>query len=72
ARARAGRHGRGHGAQRASCLRRARGERAAERLAETTGIPFRAAADKFAALSAHDAVVTFSGTLRTLAAALMK
>jgi fumarate hydratase class II len=48
------------------------GERVARKLAEATGIPFAAAADKFAALSAHDDVVTFSAMLRTLAAALMK
>jgi fumarate hydratase class II len=48
------------------------GERAARYLAEATGVPFAAAPDKFAALSAHDDVVTFSATLRTLAAALMK
>jgi len=48
------------------------GERVARKLAEATGIPFATAADKFAALSAHDDVVAFSATLRTLAAALMK
>jgi fumarate hydratase class II len=34
--------------------------------------PFVGAPNKFAALAAHDALVTTSGTLRTLAAALMK
>jgi len=48
------------------------GDEVARRLADATGIPFSSAPDKFAALSAHDAVVTASGTLRTLAAALMK
>jgi len=48
------------------------GERVARKLAEATRIPFTAAVDKFAALSAHDDVVAFSATLRTLAAALMK
>jgi fumarate hydratase class II len=48
------------------------GELVARKLAETTGVPFTSAADKFAALSAHDAVITVSGALRTLAAALMK
>jgi fumarate hydratase class II len=44
----------------------------AAKLAETTGVPFTSAPDKFAALSAHDAVVAASASLRTLAAALMK
>ena len=48
------------------------GEIAARKLHEATGIPFTSARDKFAALSAHDAVVAASATLRTLAAALMK
>ena len=48
------------------------GATVARRLAEATGVPFAPARDKFAALSAHDAVVTFSATLRTLAGALMK
>jgi fumarate hydratase, class II len=48
------------------------GDVVARKLAESTGIPFRSAPDKFAAMSAHDAVVTASGALRTLAAALMK
>ncbi|HVF65193.1 MAG TPA: class II fumarate hydratase [Casimicrobiaceae bacterium] len=47
-------------------------QRVAQRLAEETGIPFESAPDKFAAMSAHDAVVTASAALRTLAAALMK
>ena len=48
------------------------GELVARRIAETTGKPFRSAPNKFAALSAHDALVNVSGTLRTLAGALMK
>jgi len=48
------------------------GERVAEGLAERTGLPFRAARNKFAALAAHDAVVAASGALRTLAVALVK
>src|SRR6201997_2436233 len=48
------------------------GELAARRIAEETGRPFVSAPNKFAALSAHDGMVTVSGTLRTLAGALMK
>jgi len=48
------------------------GEVAARRIAEETGQPFVSAPNKFAALSAHDAMVTVSGALRTLAGALMK
>jgi fumarate hydratase class II len=45
---------------------------AARRIAEATGVAFVSAPNKFAALSAHDAMVTVSGALRTLACALMK
>ena len=48
------------------------GEAAARRIAEETGKPFISAPNKFAALSAHDAMVAASGALRTLAGALMK
>ncbi|MDZ7674913.1 MAG: class II fumarate hydratase [Acidimicrobiales bacterium] len=48
------------------------GTEAAAELARLTGHEFRMADDTFAALSAHDALVTTSGTLRTLAGALMK
>lgn len=48
------------------------GERAAQRIADLTGHPFRAAADKFFALAAHDALVQVSAALRTLAGGLMK
>ena len=47
------------------------GEVAARRIAEETRQPFVSAPNKFAALSAHDGMVTVSGTLRTLAGALM-
>lgn len=48
------------------------GERVAAELARTTGLPFRSAANKFAALASHDAMVAAHGALKTLAAALMK
>jgi fumarate hydratase class II len=48
------------------------GDVAAQRIAEETGQPFVSAPNKFAALSAHDGMVGVSGTLRTLAGALMK
>jgi fumarate hydratase class II len=48
------------------------GARVAAHLAGATGFAFVAAPNKFAALSAHDAMVTVSATLRTLAGALMK
>ncbi len=48
------------------------GEAAARRIAEETGKPFVTAPNKFAALSAHDGMVTVSGMLRTLAGALLK
>ncbi|HUP00185.1 MAG TPA: class II fumarate hydratase [Gemmatimonadota bacterium] len=48
------------------------GEMASAKIAELTGLPFRAAPNAFAALAAHDALVHASGTLRTLAASLMK
>jgi fumarate hydratase class II len=48
------------------------GEACAARIAELTGLPFRAASNPFAALAAHDAVVFASGALATLAASLMK
>ncbi len=48
------------------------GALAAGQIAALTGFGFVSAPDKFAALSAHDAMVTVSGTLRTLAGALMK
>jgi len=48
------------------------GEAAARRIAAETGKPFVSAPNKFAALSAHDAMVNVSAALRTLAGALMK
>ena len=47
-------------------------ERAASKIAELTGLPFRSHPDKFAALSAHDEIVFASGALKTLAGSLMK
>ncbi len=48
------------------------GDLAASYFAKETGFPFVSAKNKFAALSAHDALVTTSAALRTLAGALMK
>jgi fumarate hydratase class II len=48
------------------------GGAAARRIAEETGQPFVSASNKFAALSAHDGMVSVSGALRTLAGGLMK
>ncbi|HEY0868589.1 MAG TPA: class II fumarate hydratase [Fimbriimonas sp.] len=48
------------------------GDLAAEYFAKETGFPFVSAANKFAALAAHDALVSTSAALRTLAGALMK
>jgi len=47
-------------------------ERAAKKIAELTGLPFRSHPNKFAALSAHDELVFASGALKTLAASLVK
>jgi fumarate hydratase class II len=47
------------------------GERAARKIAELTGLPFRSHPNKFAALSAHDEIIFASGALKTLAASLM-
>lgn len=44
----------------------------AEKISEITGKPFQTAENKFEALAAHDAVVEFSGVLKTLACSLMK
>ena len=46
--------------------------KAAAKIAELTGLPFRPHPNKFAALSAHDEMVFASGALKTLAASLMK
>jgi fumarate hydratase class II len=48
------------------------GEVAARKIAEETVKPFVSAPNKFAALSAHDAMVNVSAAARTLAGALMK
>ena len=48
------------------------GDLAAAQMAAETGRPFLAAPNKFAALAAHDALVTASASLRTVACALMK
>ncbi|HEY2462043.1 MAG TPA: class II fumarate hydratase [Candidatus Acidoferrum sp.] len=47
-------------------------ERAARKISELSGLPFRSHPNKFAALSAHDEIVFASGALKTLAASLMK
>ena len=47
-------------------------ERVAKKIAELTGLPFRSAPNKFAALAAHDEIVFAQGGLETLAASFMK
>jgi fumarate hydratase class II len=47
-------------------------ERSAAQIAVLTGLPFRSAPNKFAALAGHEALVALHGSLKTLAAALMK
>jgi fumarate hydratase class II len=47
-------------------------QRAAKKISELTGQPFKSHPNKFAALSAHDEIVFASGALKTLAASLMK
>ena len=47
-------------------------ERAAKKIAELTGLPFRSHPNKFAALSAHDELVFAQGAMETLAASFMK
>jgi fumarate hydratase class II len=48
------------------------GARVAKELARTHALPFSSAANKFAALAAHDALVGVHGALKLLAVALMK
>ena len=48
------------------------GPRVAAELARQTGLPFVSAANKFAALAAHDGLVAGHGALKTLAVALTK
>jgi fumarate hydratase, class II len=45
---------------------------AAKHIADLTGIPFITGRNKFEGLAAHDALVEFSGVLKTLAVSLMK
>ena len=47
-------------------------DQAAAKIAELTGLPFKAHPNKLAALSAHDEIFFASGALKTLAASLMK
>jgi fumarate hydratase class II len=46
--------------------------RVAAKIAELTGLPFRTAPNKFAALAGHEAIVAASGATRVLAVACMK
>jgi fumarate hydratase class II len=48
------------------------GDRVAAELARGTGLPFKSAPNKFAALASHDPLVAAHGALKTLAAASMK
>jgi fumarate hydratase class II len=48
------------------------GARVAARLARDSGLPFASAANKFAALAAHDGLVAAHGALKVLAVALTK
>jgi fumarate hydratase class II len=48
------------------------GDRVAAELARSIGLPFVGAANKFAALAAHDGLVAAHGALKTLAVALTK
>jgi fumarate hydratase, class II len=48
------------------------GARVAARLAEETGLPFRCAANRYAALAGHEPLAAAHGALKTLAVALMK
>ena len=48
------------------------GDRVAGELSQSLRIPFRSAANKFAALATHDALVAAHGALKTLAVAMMK
>ncbi|MFH0765243.1 MAG: class II fumarate hydratase [Calditrichota bacterium] len=47
-------------------------EKSAKHIAALTGLPFVSAPNKFEALAAHDALVSASGALKTIAASLMK
>ncbi|HZW11988.1 MAG TPA: class II fumarate hydratase [Noviherbaspirillum sp.] len=48
------------------------GDRVAAVLSHDTGLPFKSASNKFAALAGHEPMVAAHGALKTLAAALMK
>lgn len=48
------------------------GELVAEWLAADTGLAFRVAPNRFAALASHEAIVAYHGALKTLACALLK
>ncbi|MDP3874074.1 MAG: class II fumarate hydratase [Methyloversatilis sp.] len=48
------------------------GQRVVTRLAHDTGLPFRRAANPYAALAGHEALMAAHGALKTLAGALMK
>jgi fumarate hydratase class II len=47
-------------------------EKSAAHIAALTGLPFRTAPNKFAALAGHEALANLHGALKTLAAALLK
>jgi fumarate hydratase class II len=47
-------------------------ERSARHIATLTGLPFRTAPNKFAALAGHEALLSLHGALKTLAATLTK
>ncbi|WP_435259645.1 class II fumarate hydratase [Thioclava sp. FR2] len=47
-------------------------EKVAAEIAQITGLPFVTAPNKFEALAAHDAMVMFSGALKTVAGSLFK
>ncbi len=47
-------------------------QKAAQKIAELTGLPFKTAPNKFEALAANDAVVEMSGVLKGVAVSLMK
>jgi fumarate hydratase class II len=48
------------------------GQKSAARIADLTGLPFTSAPNKFAALGAHEALVSAHAALKTLATSLMK
>jgi fumarate hydratase class II len=48
------------------------GARVAAKLADETGLPFRVATNRYAALAGHEPLVAAHGALKTLATALMK